>query len=253
MQSETIDKLAEALAKAQGAMVNPTKNKKVTVTTKSGGRYEFEYADLTAIIDAIKKPLADNGIGYLQDIELVEGKWRLVTTLMHSSGQFRSSAWPLFLDQHDRDGNVIQPTSQSFGSALTFMKRYALAAIAGVAADSDDDANAADGAAQVQDRAPRQPKPPAPSQVKPPPPPPAKQATAPHELPAPQGDDWVGWSRNLLAEIKSAPQDDWTAWLSLNGLRIKALYAEAPKVFERLATALITAGVEKDIIEAFRK
>src|SRR5215472_10856033 len=128
MQSENIDKLAEALAKAQGAIKNPTKNRKVTVTTRTGGRYEFEYADLGAIIDAIKKPLADNGIGYTQDIELVDGKYRLITTLMHASGQYRSSLWPLFLDQHDRDGNPITPTSQMFGSALTFMKRYALAA-----------------------------------------------------------------------------------------------------------------------------
>src|SRR6516225_10059308 len=129
MQSENIDKLAEALAKAQGQIKNPSKNRKVTVTTRTGGRYEFEYADLTAIIEAIKKPLSENNIGYLQDVELVDGKFRLVTTLMHASGQFRSSNWPLFLDQIDRDGNPVPPTSQSFGSALTFMKRYALAAI----------------------------------------------------------------------------------------------------------------------------
>jgi len=250
VQSEQINELAAALAKAQGAIKNPTKNCKVTVTTRTGGRYEFSYADLNAIIDAIKQPFADNEIGYSQDVELVDGKFRLVTTLMHRSGQFRSSHWPLFLEQTDRDGNAIPPTSQTFGSALTYMKRYALAAVSGVAADSDDDGNAASGNAAQQIE--RKPKPPAPSQIKPSEP---KKAAAipPHELAAPHGGNWVPWGREFLDAIKAAPDDDRNLWLSLNTLRIKALNAEAPKVFERLATALATLGIDKDIIELLKQ
>lgn len=147
MQSEQINELATALAKAQGQIKNPAKNKTVTVTTKMGSKYEFAYADLSAILDAVRKPLSDNGLGYVQYVADLDGKFRLVTMLVHGSGQWISAANPLFLG----DGS---PNSQNFGSAVTFMKRYALAAMLGVAADSDDDANAADGNdAQTSDRA----------------------------------------------------------------------------------------------------
>lgn len=146
MQSEQIDKLAEALAAAQGQIKNPQCNQKVTVVTRSGGQYEFGYADFAAVIDAVKKPLSDNGIGYIQYVEQIEDKFRLITQLMHSSGQWVSAINPLFLTpQKDRDGNALPPSSQDFGSAVTYMKRYALAAMTGVAADADDDANIADG------------------------------------------------------------------------------------------------------------
>ncbi len=144
MQSPQVEKLSEALAKAQGQIRNPTKNKKVIVRTKTGGTYEFEYADLAAIIDAVKKPLADNGISYVQLLEQSEdGKYRLRTQVMHA-GQWIVSLTPLLVQEQG---------SQAFGSALTFMKRYALSGLLGVAADSDDDANAADGnAAKIEDK-----------------------------------------------------------------------------------------------------
>jgi hypothetical protein len=246
MQSENIDKLAEALAKAQGQIKNPSKNRKVTVTTRTGGRYEFEYADLTAIIEAIKKPLSENNIGYLQDVELVDGKFRLVTTLMHASGQFRSSNWPLFLDQIDRDGNPVPPTSQSFGSALTFMKRYALAAITGVAADSDDDANTASGNEAQVARKPKMPS--SPSPVIKPKELATKPRVEPHPLPPPHGDKWIDWGRTFLETMTVAPEDDRTLWLMLNTERLRALSMEAPKVFQRLEGALAALGVDKDIL-----
>src|SRR6202008_4439222 len=55
---------------------------------------------------------------------------------MHLSGQWIKAIHPLF---------VGEQTSQAFGSGLTFMKRYALCSLVGVAADTDDDANIADG------------------------------------------------------------------------------------------------------------
>jgi hypothetical protein len=131
-----IGALATALAKAQAGMVNPPRNREVEVKTKSGGSYKFKYATLDAIIDAIRKPLTDNGLWFTQTLENGDGKYRLVTTLLHSSGQSLRSETPLLLQDA---GN------QAFGSALTYMRRYALTAMLGVAADEDDDGNAADG------------------------------------------------------------------------------------------------------------
>jgi hypothetical protein len=136
-----LDKLGEALAKAQIAMTNPPRNREVEVTgeTQSGTKYKykFKYATLDAIIDHVRKPLTDNGIWFVQTIEGGDsGGSKLVTTLLHSSGQSIRSETPLLAE---KKGN------QGFGSALTYMRRYALTAMLGIAADEDDDANAADG------------------------------------------------------------------------------------------------------------
>lgn len=137
----TIGRLAGALAKAQSAIISPPRNKEVEVegTTKSGKsyKYKFRYATLDAIIDGVRGPLTDNGLWFTQTLETNgDGKYVLRTTLLHESGERLSSVTPLFVD----GGN-----NQAFGSALTYMRRYALTAMLGVAADEDDDANGADG------------------------------------------------------------------------------------------------------------
>jgi hypothetical protein len=137
LQSEQIDKLATALAKAQGAMVNPERNRTVKVTTRGGSSYEFKYATLDAILGTIRKPLADNGLSFTQTLANGEGgKFRLVTSLLHESGQWVRSEQPILVQEQ---GN------QAFGSALTYARRYAVTAMLGIAADEDDDANGADG------------------------------------------------------------------------------------------------------------
>lgn len=144
--SKEFGKIAEALAKAQGAIENPKRDREVTVSTKTGGSYKFSYATLGAVQDAIRKPLSENGISYTHTLIERGARYRLVTRLMHSSGQWIESETPLF---------VTEQSNQAFGSALTYMKRYALCAMVGVAADEDDDGNAADGnSAEKRDRQP---------------------------------------------------------------------------------------------------
>lgn len=148
-----LDKLGEALAKAQVAMTNPPRNREVEVTgeTQSGTKYKykFKYATLDAIIDHVRKPLTDNGLWFVQTIEGGDGGSKLVTTLLHSSGQSIRSETPLLAE---KKGN------QGFGSALTYMRRYALTAMLGIAADEDDDANAADGNTITESREREKPK-----------------------------------------------------------------------------------------------
>ncbi len=137
--SEQINELADALAKAQSIIENPPKNREVEVVSKrTGGRYKFKYTTLDAILDTIRVPLTSNGLWFTHTLEQDEhGKFRLVTTLLHKSGQWIASEQPLFFE-----GN---PSNQEFGSALTYAKRYAVSAMFGIASDDDDDANAADG------------------------------------------------------------------------------------------------------------
>lgn len=137
LQSDQIDKLAAALAKAQGAIQNPTKNREVEVRTKTGGAYKFSYATLDNIFDTIRAPLADNGLSFTQTLYTNgDSKLRLITLLMHESGQWIRTETPV---------QVADPGMQALGSAQTYARRYAISSLLGIAADEDDDANAADG------------------------------------------------------------------------------------------------------------
>lgn len=148
--SEQINEIATALATAQGGMAAVTKNRTVTVDTDRGS-YTFDYATLDNIIAEVRAPLTQNGLWFTQTLENgEEGKYRLVTTLVHKSGQWIASETPIVV----QDG---KNKNQMFGSALTYMRRYALAAMLGVASEDDDDANSADGN-KVQARQDRTPK-----------------------------------------------------------------------------------------------
>lgn len=138
-QSEQIGELVGALAKAQGEITNPEKNREVTVKgkTKAGDpmTYKFKYATFDNIIDHVRTPLTKNGLWFTQTLQNGDGKYKLLTTLFHSSGQYLQSETPLLVSGAD---------NQAFGSALTYMRRYALSALLGIAADDDDDGAGAD-------------------------------------------------------------------------------------------------------------
>src|SRR5512139_2803768 len=126
LQSETTADLSAALVKAQAAMKSAAFN-------KVNPHFKNRYADLAAIIDAVRKPLTDNNLSFTQTTEVhVDGCFLLVTTLRHASGQWIAGTYPL-----PRDAK-----SQELGSALTYAKRYTLSSITGIAADEDDDAEA---------------------------------------------------------------------------------------------------------------
>ena len=134
--SESIADLATALAKAQGQFGNVQKNREVTVKTKTGGTYKFKYATLDAIGDAIRKPLADNGLSYIQAVAKTDSGMAIDTRLMHASGQWLQTVTPMKIEN---EGN------QAIGSAITYGRRYALSALLGIVSDDDDDSNASDG------------------------------------------------------------------------------------------------------------
>jgi hypothetical protein len=103
---------------------------------------------LASILDSIREPLSANGLAVSQIVMrsttygTEPGGRYLKTLLLHKSGQWLAGEYPL-------PDNV---TPQQMGSALTYARRYALAAIICNAPDDDDDANAASAA---KPRAPR--------------------------------------------------------------------------------------------------
>jgi hypothetical protein len=133
-QSPGLRDLAKALALAQSRF--PTVKKARTAEVESGDGYlrTYAYADLADLLEAVRGPLAENGLSLLQPITW-DGRcpW-LVTRLLHVSGQWIESAYRLTA--------FDQP--QHMGSAITYARRYAAAALLGIAAEEDDDGQAAE-------------------------------------------------------------------------------------------------------------
>ena len=138
-QSESIADLAAALSKAQASITGALKD-------SANPFFKSKYADLASCWDACRKPLTDNGLAVIQTIEAGEGRAVLVTTLAHSGGEWIKSYCPI-LTKDD--------SPQALGSAITYARRYALAAMCGLA-QVDDDAEAAQGRHKVS--APQNPE-----------------------------------------------------------------------------------------------
>ena len=122
-KSESIKLLAEALNKFQGAI-------KPVPRTEVNPFYNSSYADLASIWDAIRSELHKNGLSVVQTFD---GPL-LVTCLLHVSGEWISGSLPVC---------AKDASAQAQGSAITYARRYALAAILGISTEEDDDGNQA--------------------------------------------------------------------------------------------------------------
>ncbi len=138
--------LASAMAKAFG---------EIDAATKSAANPHFKskYADVTAVIEAIKPALIGNGLFFTQH-PLPSENGITVETFLHHAGGESLSLGSLFVPANKND-------AQGFGSALTYARRYALVTAFGVPTE-DDDGNAAskrpdDRAAQGRNREPGAP------------------------------------------------------------------------------------------------
>ena len=119
-KSESITELAKALVKFHSVMGKVSKDAKNPF-------FKNNYASLSNIIEAVTKPLNDNGLSVLQ-LPSIEG---LTTMLLHESGEWISSV----------SGTPVKDATdpQKLGSAITYARRYALGAILSLNIDEDDD------------------------------------------------------------------------------------------------------------------
>jgi hypothetical protein len=119
--------LATAMAKAQAEI-------KAALKDSKNPHFKSSYADLTSVWDACRTALTKNGLSVVQIPGFDANDVWLETMILHSSGESLSGRYPL---------RPSQQTPQGYGSALTYARRYSLAAMVGVVADEDDDGNAA--------------------------------------------------------------------------------------------------------------
>lgn len=217
MQSDSVAKLADALAKAQAVM-------KAATINKTNPHFKNRYADLAAVLEAIRKPLSDNGLSITQTTEVRDGGFVLVTTLRHSSGEWISSEYPL----------PVAAKPQELGSALTYARRYSLSAMACIAADEDDDAEGA--RQQGQTAAPVSPRNSKPNAVKPQtveaPVDPQTGEVSPHKITA---ADHITWGSMFVAAVDmAASSSEIDQWLNDNSDALSTLEGAAPKVHARV-------------------
>jgi hypothetical protein len=130
-KSDSIAALAAALSKAQAQIEGAIKD-------STNPHFKSKYADLSSVVDAIREPLAKNGLAYVQTIHQADNAASVATMILHSSGEW--------LDCGAIAVPVSKGDAQGYGSALTYARRYSLSAAFGVAPE-DDDGNAASKAA----------------------------------------------------------------------------------------------------------
>jgi hypothetical protein len=119
-----MSEIYKALSKAQGTM-------KGAVKDSTNPHFKSRYADLESVIDAIRSAFTANGLSFFQSVS--EDGLRLITTIAHESGETISGSVPLIIGKNDMQG---------VGSAISYARRYSLAALAGIS-QTDDDGNAA--------------------------------------------------------------------------------------------------------------
>lgn len=121
--SESLSELAPALCRAQGNISGAIKD-------ATNPFFKTKYADMESCWAAVKGPLQAEGLSLVQTMGFVPGAGpTLITTLLHTSGEWISGEQPVCAKADD---------PQALGSAITYARRYGLAAITALVQVDDD-------------------------------------------------------------------------------------------------------------------
>jgi len=190
--------LAAALAKAQAAM-------KPALKDSTNPHFKSKYADLTSVWEACRDALTKNGLSVAQVTEFDGELTWIRTILLHSSGEMLEGRYPL---------RPVQNTPQGMGSAMSYARRYALAAMVGVVADDDDGQAASTGNGQAYEPAPQ----------------PTKAQTANDARN--KAIEYANNAHHALGKMKT--MDELNAWLGKNGPALEKLREKVPEEFTAL-------------------
>jgi len=120
-QSEIIKDLATALARAQAEITGAIK-------ASDNPFYKSKYADLATCMEAIRGPLAANGLCVIQTLGHKEGAVVVYTTLAHATGQWVRGECVMVPEK---------PGPQALGACISYARRYSLAIVGLVQIDDD--------------------------------------------------------------------------------------------------------------------
>ena len=144
--SSEITKIAPALLAAQRVITHAVKAAK-------NDHFKSRYADLSAVLEAVKEPLNAQGIIILQPASSDATGVMVETILLHESGEFISETLYIPVDT---------ASAQKFGSAQSYARRYGLQSIIGLPAKDDDGNKASEDAPPIV----KSGEPPAPRKMK---------------------------------------------------------------------------------------
>lgn len=135
-------RLNAALAKCQGEIELAKKD-------SVNPHFNSKYADLASCREVARKPLSGNGLAVQQipRMRLNEGLVEVTTTLLHASGEERCFGTV--------EMPVAQKTAHGVSSALTYARRAGFNTALGIAAEEDDDGNAASGKTEAPRAGPK--------------------------------------------------------------------------------------------------
>lgn len=122
LQSDQINELTTALVEVQ-------KELKAISKDASNPFFKSKYATLQACIEGSRDALTKHGLAISQTTSADADSSYLITSLMHTSGQYIRGIYQL---------TPVKNDPQSLGSAMTYARRYAYAAIVGLVQDDDD-------------------------------------------------------------------------------------------------------------------
>ena len=121
-KSESIAALAKALAAAQSKLENASKN-------SINPHFRNMYADLAEVLNTVRPVFSEHGLSVIQFPGYESGVASVETVLAHESGEWMSNVAACRVSKDD---------AQGVGSAITYLRRYSLAAVAGIAQEDDD-------------------------------------------------------------------------------------------------------------------
>jgi hypothetical protein len=128
VKSESIANLVKSLARVQASLTPAKKD-------STNPFFNSKYADLSSVWESCRELLAKNGLSVIQGNSVGANNTVIVETILaHESGEWIQSELSMPLAKNDPQG---------VGSAITYGRRYGLAAMIGIVADVDDDGNAA--------------------------------------------------------------------------------------------------------------
>jgi hypothetical protein len=119
--------LFAALAKAQAEVENATKG-------STNPHFKSKYADLAEVLNTVRPTFAKHGLSLLQSTGFEGSLVSVETVIGHEGGGFISSIASCVPAKSD---------AQGIGAATTYLRRYGLAAMTGVAQEDDDGQSAA--------------------------------------------------------------------------------------------------------------
>ena len=130
-KSDSIKELATALSKAQSQVQDARKDKK---------GQGYKYADLSQILQIVRPVLAENGLAIVQfPTECEKDRLAIETVITHESGEYMASSYSMEIEQIiSNAGKAVTSKAQASGSVITYMRRYALAAVMGITQEDND-------------------------------------------------------------------------------------------------------------------